>query len=325
MSTLKDLSCLINSRLTVDDLNKKVEYLIANFLVKQSLNLFFAKGGMGKSYISLAIAIYLLKEKKINECIYLDMDNSAVALKSRNLDKIIQENENLIYAHRSKVDKNPLSILTELLKESKKESNKFENSLIILDSIRDFLENKDMTTDKDIIPIMNMLKSLRDNGATIIILHHTTKDSKTTQYKGSTSFRDSPDIAYAISSERKDNTLTYQLKVDKDRISVEDVAFVLNTQTMELKSEIFLKTDIPEYEYDFIEQVQLLISRSYDDLNQSDLIKELNSKLSERTVRKYLKKYSNEYWNITKNIKKNNASYYSLKNPLPTLSKLLRS
>lgn len=97
MSSLKDLNFLIDTRLTVDDLNIEVEYIIPNFLIKQTLNLYYARGGIGKSFLALTLAINLLNKKLIDECIYIDMDNSAVALKARNLDKVIKENENLIY------------------------------------------------------------------------------------------------------------------------------------------------------------------------------------------------------------------------------------
>ncbi|WP_277620714.1 hypothetical protein [Campylobacter blaseri] len=43
-----------------------------------------------------------------------------------------------------------------------------------MDSIRDFMRG-DMTKDKDVIPVLENLKSLRSKGATVIFLHHQTK------------------------------------------------------------------------------------------------------------------------------------------------------
>lgn len=306
------LKLLIANKITTQDLEKEVDYLIPNFLVKNSLNLIYAKAGMGKSWLMLALCLHLLDNKKVKDCIYLDMDNSLPTLKNRNIDEIVEKYENFNYIHRSKLNDTPRKILKDLSQEAKKNPSEFEDRLFIFDSIRDFTNGRDLTSDKDIIPIMEDLKDIRDAGATIIFLHHTTKDDSLNQYKGSTAFRDSVDVAYYLSSKRNQNILNYSLYVDKDRLSVEDSAFELNTKTMELKSENLKLAEVEnETEKKFIaEAIKYLISTDLAGVKQSVIVQDLSHIVADKTARKYLHKYAGKFWLSKKVVKENNATYY---------------
>ena len=183
-----------------EDLGHEPEYLIDNVLVKNSLNMYFAKGGSGKSFLTIGLSISLIEQNKVNSVIYMDMDNSLVALKKRNIDKLIEKYPALTYIHASRLENQPMMLLDYLVKQLKIEPNSFEDTLLVFDSIRDFILGRDMNSDRDIAPVMQKLKLLREGGATVIFLHHTTKEGDGTNYKGSTSFRDSVDISYSISS-----------------------------------------------------------------------------------------------------------------------------
>lgn len=306
------LQYLIKNKITANDLTVEVEYLIPNFLVKKSLNLIYARAGEGKSWLMLALCIHLLNNKKIKDCLYLDMDNSITTLKDRNIDVIVEKYDNFNYIHRSKFDESPRKLLTKLAEEANQNPNEFNDKLFIFDSIRDFTVGRDMTSDKDVIPIMAELKDMREAGATIIFLHHTTKDAAANLYKGSTAFRDSVDVAYSLTSKRNQKILNYSLYVDKDRLSVEDCAFELNTETTEIKSENLILADIKsETEKEFIaEAVKYLESINSNGVKQSIIVQDLSFVVAEKTARKYLHKYSGEFWISKKVPKENNATYY---------------
>lgn len=306
------LQYLIKNKITANDLTIEVEYLIPNFLVKKSLNLIYARAGEGKSWLMLALCIHLLNNKKIKDCLYLDMDNSITTLKDRNIDVIVEKYDNFNYIHRSKFDETPRKLLTKLAEEANQNPNEFNDKLFIFDSIRDFTVGRDMTSDKDVIPIMAELKDIREAGATIIFLHHTTKDAAANLYKGSTAFRDSVDVAYSLTSKRNQKILNYSLYVDKDRLSVEDCAFELNTETTEIKSENLILADIKsETEKEFIaEAVKYLESINPNGVKQSIIVQDLSFVVAEKTARKYLHKYSSEFWISKKVPKENNATYY---------------
>jgi len=298
------------NKLTADDLTKEVEYLILNFLVKESLNVFFAKAGQGKSWLMLSLATTLLKSEKIGQCFYLDMDNSMMALKSRKLNDITEQYPDLFYIHSSKIDESPRSILERLSYDASQNKGAFEDTLFIFDSIRDFMGGRDMNSDRDILPLMAELKTLREAGATVIFLHHTTKESDGQQFKGSTSFIDSVDVAYALSSTRSGNKLSYTLNVHKDRLSVDNSAFELNTETMTLTSENMQLARMSENEANFTLCVTEVLQSNTDGLTQSNLLQAIGKNSNDKTARKYLKKFSGEMWRTEKRAQENNATYY---------------
>lgn len=318
------MKLLLQNKLTVEDLTKEIQYLINNFLVVGSLNMFYAKAGMGKSFFTLSLALALIRSKKIKQCIYLDADNSLTALKSRGIDTLIEEHPELLYIHSSKFDISPKEILDKLSDDAKQNTKVFEDTLFIFDSIRDYIDG-DMNSDRDIIKLMQQLKNLREAGATVIYLHHTTKDthdSDTPLFKGSTSFIDSVDCAFSLSSKRKDNQLNYQLMVSKDRLSVEDCAFELDTTTMTLESENMQMAQLSDYETEFVEKVQNHLDFwGEDGVKQSFLLKGIGKSSDDKTARKYLQKFDGEFWKIEKRPQENNATYYfSLTEPkLPNL------
>ncbi len=304
-------------KLTAQDLTKEVEYLIPGFLVNQSLNMLFAKAGQGKSFLMLSIAISLIEQKKIKNCFYLDMDNSLMALKSRKLDTITDKYPNLHYIHGSKLIWSSKVLLEKLAYEARNNSNLYENNLVIFDSIRDFLSGRDMNSDREILPIMSQLKDLREAGATVIFLHHTTKESDGKEFKGSTSFLDSVDVAYALNSRRNENILNYVLTVYKDRISVEDCAFELDTSTMILTSENLQYASMSKNEAEFTQSVaEVLEAFAIEGITQSKLLETLGTDSNDKTARKYLQKYTGEIWITEKRPQQNNATYYF---PLPNV------
>lgn len=63
--------------------NLEFEWLIDDFLVKQTLVMIYAGAGSGKSYFMLYLSKYLLDSNKINRIIYFDADNSIKTLKER--------------------------------------------------------------------------------------------------------------------------------------------------------------------------------------------------------------------------------------------------
>ena len=310
-NSIPSLQYLLSNQLTPEDLQQEVEYLIPNFLVANSLNVFFAKAGQGKSFLMLSLALTLIRSKKIEQCLYIDMDNSKSALKNRGVDNFIVQHPELVYVHSSKFTDSPRTLLDKLSFDTKQNIEKdiFKGTLFIFDSIRDFIDG-DMNSDRDIIKLMQKLKDLREAGGTVIYLHHTTKISDGVQFKGSTSFIDSVDVAYSLSSTRNLNKLTYQLTVHKDRLSVEDCAFELDTQTMILESENLQIASMSENEASFAKEVQAFLKFYPEGIKQSELLTNVGKSSDDKTARKYLHKFANELWKLEKRPKEKNASFY---------------
>lgn len=303
-------------KLTAEHLQEEPNFLIHNFLAARSLSMFFAKGGSGKSYLAISLALKLLKEQKIKTVLYFDMDNSKIALRRRRLDKIINENPQFYYIHSSTIQGTPLAIIDELIGQGKQTHGLLDNALIVLDSVRDFIVGSDMNSDRDIGPVMEKLKSLREAGATVIFLHHTSKEGG---YKGSTAFRDSVDMSYALSSVRNENQLVFTLEIDKDRLGVEGrIAFELDTETMMLESANFTMASIPDHKQQFVEKVKTILNQNQEGMTQTALLEAIGTTSDDKTARNYLKEFDKQFWMMRKVPQKSNASYYFPILPEPT-------
>jgi len=304
---LNALSWLKEFRLSEDDLNEEVNYLVKDFLVEQTITNIYAKAGHGKSFLALYIALNLLDEKKINECYYIDLDNSKKALQSRGLDKIIVKYRNLNYIHRSKFKQAVEVIGTIKQQLQKPELKDLYKMLIVVDSVRDFLGGKDMLKDKDVIPLMDDLKTLREAGATIIFLHHANKENGA---KGATAFIDSVDVAYQLKSIQliKHQKISYALEVKKDRIAVVNTGFELDTVAQVLSAGNFEVANLDDEELELISTFKEILEENPEGISQSQILKEAGSSTDNRTHRKLLQKMDGVFWRTYKGA--NNANMY---------------
>jgi hypothetical protein len=302
---------LNNLKLHSGQLGEDPRFLIEGVLAEKSLNMFYAKGGSGKSFLTLALSIELIEKRLVSSVIYMDMDNSLTALKQRNLEQWFEKYPQLNYIHTSKLEGQPFELLEYLVSQTNYQPDMFEGVLIVFDSIRDFILGRDMNSDRDIAPVMQKLKVLREAGATVIFLHHTTKEGDGTNYKGSTSFRDSVDISYSLSSERRDNTLNFSLTLDKDRLGVKErVGFELDTKTMVLQSINPQLATMEEHPLEFVNEVKEALDESQEGLNQSQLLESIGRDSSDKTARKYLKEFAGKFWTSKKVPQKNNQIFY---------------
>lgn len=92
--------------LTPSDFNQKTEFLIEGFIPKHLITMIYADGGMGKSWLAMALAKYAAQQGMT--VAYLDYDNPMNVLKERGIEqKLIQACSNLHYSHRSKTELQP--------------------------------------------------------------------------------------------------------------------------------------------------------------------------------------------------------------------------
>ncbi len=302
-------------KLTAEDLHEDVNYLVNDFLVEQSITMIFAKASQGKSYFVLFLALMLLDQSKIKKCVYIDMDNGKKALKSRGLDVQLSTHKNLSYIHRSTLKGiSHLDMVERMVREAKSNPERFMGYLIIIDSIRDFLAGRDMNKDKDIIPVMDQLKALREAGATIIFLHHSTKEREGNYYKGTTTFIDSIDVAYGLKKTEieRHKITSYALTVEKDRIAVDNTGFELNTETGSLINGNYEAANMTEEETDFVSEVRAVLSEGIL-LRQGELLQEIGKKKDDKTALKRLKKFDGVFWISRRVSDQNNAVLYSKK------------
>jgi len=212
------------------------------------------------------------------------------------------------YIHRSKF-KETIPIIEKIVAGIKVQNSdaSLKGSLIVIDSVRDFLGGKDMLKDKDVIPLLDDLKAMREAGATIIFLHHANKENGA---KGATAFIDSVDVAYQLKSIQliKHQKISYALTIKKDRIAVSNTGFELDTVNHKLIKGNYEVANLDDEQIALITDVKEVLAEHPEGINQKALMKEIGSTQDNRTHRKLLQKLDGALWETYRGA--NNALMY---------------
>ena len=305
-------------------------WLIDDFLMEQSITTIYATGGSGKSFLALVLGVWLLDAQKINRLIYLDGDNGYTTLKHRRVDEILKTYSKIEYYPLFKQNSEGQSIdrysgLSDLAENLA--PNELKGTLVIIDSIRDFIKG-DLGSDSVVMPYLNSLKAFRDNGATVIFLHHQPKQSKNPDenneaYKGATAFIDSVDTAYFLSNKTNDQDksegkLAVTLKPTKARNGAEHKAFIINGANFKLVQADYYKYALTDKERYTLELALQIIKDNRMGIIQSDLAREIKSLakaqavevLSNNALWEFLKRYDEKEYIIIKGAR--NSNIYKL-------------
>lgn len=283
--------------------NLKFEWLHKDFLPKKSLVMLYGSAGSGKSFFALYLCKYLLENKKVKEVYYFDADNGEITLKNRKLDIIINQNPNLRY-----IESNNMNRYVLFKEMAKLDKNEFENKLILIDSIRNFV--RDMQDEKEIVYFFSILQEIRNKGASIIFLHHQPKqkpDENNKNYKGVTAFLDSVDEGYFLSNKKTSkNELILLLEPQKLRHEVKAQAFKINTLNLSLEQTDYLAYSSNEKEILTIDLVKNILKQEESPINQKDLASKIKQKSKDDFIQiigynalwKLLERFNRIIWNI---------------------------
>lgn len=290
-------------KITAKDLiDLNFEWLIKDFLVKQSLVMIYAGVGAGKSYFMLYLAHFLLQHNRVKSIIYLDADNGKRTLKERSGDKFLKT-PNFYYYLSNNINK--YSIFKDIQKSN------LQDILIIVDSIRNFIQD-DFNKDYAMVKFFDELQKLRDNGATIIFLHHQPKqiqDENNKIYKGATAFLDSVDEGYFLhKKELKENEeFIILLEPQKRRFATKPYAFKINTLDLSFEFVDYLKYSESYKVQITLNLVKEILSEYPDGLYQQELASKIKKKIEQDYIEivgrnslwRLLDKYKDIYWIIS--------------------------
>ncbi|EAJ4357631.1 hypothetical protein C7L52_08270 [Campylobacter jejuni] len=282
--------------------NLEFEWLIDDFLVKQTLVMIYAGAGSGKSYFMLYLSKYLLDSNKINRIIYFDADNSIKTLKERKGNEFLKT-PNFYYYFSNNIQK------FTLFKDMQKAKD-LNNTLIVIDSIRNFIQD-DFNKDFTMIKIFDELQRARDNGATIIFLHHQPKqnqDENNKAYKGATTFLDSVDEGYFLHKKdtNKNEEFIILLEPQKKRFATKSQAFKINTLNLEFDFANYLEYGENNKAQITLNLVKEILNEHINGICQQELASKIKKKIEQDYIEivgrnalwKLLDKYENIYWNI---------------------------
>jgi archaellum biogenesis ATPase FlaH len=265
-----------------EDFNYQPSWLIEGFIPANMITSYYSGGGVGKTWLSYAIAKSILEMGV--KFYYLDFDNSIGTLIDRGVKSLVLNYPDLKYVQRSKLDIEPI----ELINRMAFMPNIYKGSVILIDSLRDVINVHNDNATRD---IMQKLQNLRDAGATIILVHHTTKNNA--GYDGSNNIKNSLDCLFkAKRLPHKESFVAINLQVEKERARVKDCTFAIDTTTLSL--ERLELTKLSKFEEEFIDDMRILLEDS--PRNKSTLLEDLGFEKSNKKARSTLKKFENIFY-----------------------------
>lgn len=292
--------------------NSKFEYLLDNFIVKNEITMVAARPNLGKSLTAFAIANMVLTEK-IQTVFYLDGDNGITTIKERRLHHVKEKWGKRLRYIQGKNSSELQRIIKELL------SLDLTDCLLVFDSIKNFMIGGDRDKNKDVSKVMEVLKTLRNNGATVIFLHHSNKPQKDVDdlmYAGSSAWGEDTGNAYILKkNEDKQSFLFHPIK--KRTGDLESIAFKYNQEHHAL-----IKVDFTEAsETQEIEQINSEIIAFIEEQTQKPTYSQIMQHL---TKEGFARNKSNEalqsgksrYWKEEKLTQNNRSVYMLIKQPI---------
>lgn len=94
-----------------------------------------------------------------------------------------------------------------------------EHQLLVIDTLRRFMEGLDENSSTDMALITSKLRNLTKWGATLLVLHHGKKDPESGGYRGSTELGAAVDITMDVEKRKVDGNVHLYLSINKTRFS----------------------------------------------------------------------------------------------------------
>jgi len=291
-----------------------IDYIVPYCIAKNSICLCYAPAGIGKTFWAWGIAKYAYVNKRVKYIHYLDGDNGTPVAFMRNVDELIKR-ENFFYVSTN----NPnielgCSNHDLLLKYVKSSDKDLVDHLIIIDSMKDFLGEYDVMKGKDMDAFFKELMELRKKGATVIILHHTTKGTLDEEgnmtnftFSGSPSVRNSIDTAYKVTSKnastgKRDGYIDYLLEEDKKRLGGNKFNIVVHTGDGKYNVDIFIPDliqahiDDPRLRKNISKIVSAIMKENSNRIELNKLYRIFNKNQRNSALRELLRSFNNIIW-----------------------------
>ncbi len=193
-------------------------------IVKSSISVISANAGHMKTSMTLNIIKGIRKQFKSMECYWFDYDNGFKrAVSNEGADKIFNDlNVQIVSISNSKEHEEIIVALDSLTS-----MDTLANTILVFDGLQSLFGRigKSINDSDDAGQVMDMMKALRDKGATIIIIHHNNKADKDgwSTFRGSQVIEDSVDNMYILKSEQNDKTIDISIKINKYDGNHEDI------------------------------------------------------------------------------------------------------
>jgi len=286
--------------------NKKVEYVIQNLVVKNGITVFFGESGGGKSTGVIGICHTALINGTIKRVIYLDLDNGDTTIQERKIHELKRAlGQKLRYI--SKDESKVWRVIKELMKRD------LSDTLIVFDSAKNFMKGKDRDKNKDVSELTEIFKRLRNNGATIIPLHHTNKPnaemSKYEQvYAGSSAWKEDIDNMFLLVGNKHKNTFIF-IPAKNRTGKIEEQAYKIENHLLKKVETQWAKED------QLFEEIRDEIISFIQDCKTQPTYSQiltflLESGYSKNKANEVIQSGKNRYWRVEKVKEKNKNLFF---------------
>ncbi|MHC4269976.1 MAG: AAA family ATPase [Planctomycetota bacterium] len=315
-----DIMSSLESWNNIQNMDIKVEWIIERHIPKGSITLVFGKGGIGKTWLLLGMARCIGKgipflgyNTNKTPVIFIDFENPLAVINTRT--QTLGDGENVFFwrAHNENLKAPKLdSKEWELYKNLPKEA------VLIFDTLR-ASQSKDENASNEMGLIMGRLKELRDLGFTIILLHHTAKNSDHVA-KGSTAIVDLADHILGLTLVKKKSDGQEIVVDDDDNDETAIYRFGVREKTRYEPYHVYLTLNpdkgfelAPDPQEDTLKNMhEVLLEHGY--INKTSFIESCSGLgVSNNKLRKLVDIGQGRYWDIENRPDQKNAKFITPK------------
>lgn len=290
-----------------------VTFIVDKLIPEQSISLFYAKGGSGKSTVATQIVAAVVSGTPFmglvtlkRPVVVIDYENPLAVLRKRVL--AVEGAGNVYFWTGSE---NPPQLNKQDWLELKDLITTLDKPLIVIDTLSSACSGLDILNNGDYSPVMQKIVELRNMGATIVLLHHTPKQDET-KYIGASCIYNQVDhvlAMYPIKSAGDEKEVTDEDEAKVYRLGTKDKTrfehFAMHIEFDEDKGAFVIAADPDK---DILDRLQKLISEQRD-INQSGIINQIGAVASKDKLKRLLKHNEGRLWTVKKG--EHNAKIYS--------------
>ena len=275
--------------LTKDDINNanEEEFILQGTIPVGKITTIYSDANQGKTTFAIAVAM------KNDRTIYLDMENPLDVYEPFMLDNKLK----IITASNGNTIDDMINVLKNFASNDKTYQD--DSHLIIMDTLVHFCDPNDH---KEVKNLYELLQQIRNNGHTIIVLHHTNKkeqqeSSRVKDFFGNSTIKTQTDTMLYMSSINRedDGKLLVTLYPTKKRGYIDEKSYLIDF--MNFGIEPVAESNVAQKHKDKqnIELIQKIISDGATTSTEIiDSMKHL--KISKRKTNEILKRYENDLW-----------------------------
>lgn len=270
------------------------------FLAKGSINTVSARSGIGKTFLSVALAIELLNLGVIKRVIHFNFDGNTSIFGSRNQSEPIKAFVNTgIWQHvrADELYNVGFKNIDEVLSIGLKEKSDFNGVFIILDSLVNFCPK--LTDTEATTKFYQLLRNIAELGAIFWINTHV-KKGEAEEFLGSQMIEALSDARWGLTADKRENEILYSLEIKKGRDRQENQAFKLNTATGKITPMSYEETKTPSIRNSLVNQIKVNLKDNEGGLTQGELLQKLGRSKDDKTAREILNELDGDVWTIEK-------------------------